>query len=206
MNNQMKNTINSGDSFRDAMFQAVMKQRVTGEWLGSVESDRSVKPYDMKIGRSTGLRLFGVPISGRVRLAWKNANIHERLSLSTPLPLDYDVLVHVRESKTGEKLALIIEGSNIEPYVSKYSRDIYRKRSGTWQRQFNVPAPLPNEGSKKWFDLLSYCSHVVLVDELVAKASRIEAKVNKVGRIESSSETSNRFDNKRKQGVPYKER
>lgn len=206
MNNQLKNTINNGDSFRDTMFRAVMKQKIEGEWLGSVESDRSIKPYDFKISEKTGLRLLGVPVSGKIRLAWKNANIHERIRLDTPLPLDYDVLVHVRQSKMGEYLALIITGENIAPYVEQYSRDIYRKKSGTWQRQFNVPAPLPNEGSKKWFDLLRYCSHVVSVDKLVERAEKIQDLVNDYGRVESSTETSNRFDNKRKQGVPYRER
>jgi hypothetical protein len=200
---QAKNTINKGDAFHDAIQTLVLKYKVDGVWNGSVESDRSVKGFDIKMSEATFAKVFGVHnMGGRVRLAWCNANITEvktgNLDLSAVFD-DVDILVHGREDKDGNLYCIIVRKNDILSYVSQYGRAIEKK--GTTQFQLNVPAPLPNMGSKKWNDLCSYGDVVPMVGKVERKVTKTLVKVNKAGRKDASLNTSNPNDNVRKDGA-----
>jgi len=200
---QSKNTINEGDAFKDLITRQVKKEKIGGVWYGPVESDRQEQSYDLMMSEKTFMRIFGVAGGGRVKLGWRNANITQR-KLLTDLPLEVDTFVHVRFDKSDYAWAIIVKGANIMPYINEYGRTIKRD-SGT-QYQLNVPAPLPNIGSKAWNKIFQYASDLVRIDGISERVNHITAKVNTVGRVEAQGNPSNPFNAKRKVGYGYKER
>jgi len=206
---QAKNTINIGDALRDVLTALILKEKRAGLWYGAVESDRTVKSYDFTIHENTAVRLFGVPFKGTVRIGWNNANITEVKGKALTLPdgvLDVDYFIHVRPNKDGEAVALIVPRSLLPAYVGQYARPIFKAKTGTTQFQFNVPAPIPNEGSKKYRDLLAYTVASMTVPNLLKKADTLLGKVNANGREDATANGSNPWLNERKNGLPYGER
>lgn len=205
---QMIGTINEGDAFRDFLDRAVSKKRVEGLWNGAKETDATVRPDDCRISLKTAERVFGLPISGKVRIAWRLANIFEgkSASLDTLASPDLDWFIHFRPD--GENIvALAIPREKILAYWKAYGREIVRHDQATVQLQLNTPSPtLPIAGSKKWRDLMAFVSHTAIADKAFTKVEAIMAKVNEAGRDEASSNSSNPRHNERKIGEPYKER
>lgn len=198
---QAKNTINAGDALRETVDKRVNKTRRQGRWNGSKESDSDLKAHDVRLSEKTAMRLFGVPIHGRVRFAWRLANIHESplATLDGFQGLDVDYLIHFRPDGNEVK-ALIIERENIVAYVKKYGREIRRKADGTIQIQLNTPSlTLPNYGSKKWRELTALAS-VHNVDKFFSGVESILEAVNEGGRKETTRLTSNPLNNRRKVG------
>lgn len=208
MSIQAKNTINDGDALRDYLDRAVAKKRVAGVWNGAKESDMTVRPDDCAISAKTALRVLGLPISGKIRIGWRLANVYEGKTASLdslPAP-DLDWFVHFRPD--GDNIvALAIPREKILAYWQNYGREIARRDQATTQIQLNTPAAtLPKVGSKKWHELMSFVAHTAIADKAFTKAEQILAKVNEAGRDEATTNASNPRHNERKVGEPYKAR
>ncbi|MDD1617556.1 MAG: hypothetical protein LUQ28_13985 [Methylococcaceae bacterium] len=205
---QMENTINRGDGLHDVADRKICKQKVEKVWNGAKESDLEVKPEDHKISLKTGEKVFGMPVSGTIRLAWRFANIYDgkNASLDNFPVVDVDWLIHFRPHNDGV-VALAIPRENIMEYIRKYGREIFKKKSLTTQIQLNTPAEkLPNVGSKKWNELTALVKYIAPADKLFNKVEDVVSKVNEVGRNDASNNSSNPRNNERKIGLPYKER
>jgi len=204
----MENTINRGDGLHDVADRKICKQKVEKKWNGAKESDLEVKPADHKISLKTGERVFGMPISGTIRLAWRLANIYDgkNASLNNFPVVDVDWLIHFRPDND-KIIALAIPRENIMAYIRNYGREIFKKKSFTTQIQLNTPSEkLPNIDSKKWNELMSFVKYMASADKLFQKVEDVVEKVNQVGRDEASNNSSNPRNNERKVGIPYNER
>ena len=205
---QLKNTVNEGDAFRDLIDRTVSKKRVNGAWNGAKESDAVVRADDCNVSLKTAQRVFGLPISGKIRIGWRLANIYEgkAISLASLASPDIDWFVHYRPD--GENIvALAIPRESILAYWQAYGREIKRHDQNTIQIQLNTPSPtLPIAGSKKWRDLMSFVAYTAIADKPFTKAEQIMAKVNEVGRDNATTNASNPRHNERKIGLPYSER
>jgi hypothetical protein len=205
---QQPNTVNMGDALRDHLDRAVSKKRVNGAWNGAKESDATVRPDDCAVSLKTAQKVLGLPISGKIRVAWRLANVYEGkgatlAGLASP---DLDWFVHFRPD--GDNIvALAIPRESILAYWQTYGREIARRDQNTTQIQLNTPSPtLPIEGSKKWRDLMSFVAHTAIADKTFTKVEQILAKVNEVGREDATTNASNPRHNERKIGLPYGER
>lgn len=198
---QFKNTINKGDALRELVDKRVNKTRRAGVWNGAKESDSDIKAHDVRLSEKTAMRLFGVPIHGKVRFAWRLANIHESplASLETFSGLDVDYLIHFRPDYDEVK-AIIVDRDNIIPYVKKYGREIVRKNDCTVQIQLNTPSEkLPNYGSKKYNELAAL-GMIVTVSKFFTGVESVLEAVNEGGRKETTTVSSNPLNNRRKIG------
>ena len=198
---QVKNTINKGDALRELVDKRVNKTRRLGTWNGSKESDSDVKAHDVRLSEKTAMRLFGVPISGKVRFAWRFANIHESplASLESFSGLDVDYLIHFRPD-FDEVKAIVVDRENISAYVRKYGREIVRKNDNTVQIQLNASAEkLPNYGSKKYNELAAL-GMIVTASKFFTGVESVLDAVNEGGRKETTTVSSNPLNNRRKIG------
>ena len=206
---QQKNTINFGDSLRDIATRQVEKKKVNGAWYGAIESDKSVKSYDFTISEKTALKLFNVRFSGTVKLGYGMASGRECKNIDDLyIPFNADYYVHIRKDCNDIAIALIIPREKMSAYFAAYYRKIptYDKYSKCFKTQFNIGKNCPVYNSKKWNDLISFSIGFGIVDKLAEKADDLISLMDDIGRKDSSLETSNRFNNERKVGIPYGER
>lgn len=206
---QQKNTINNGDALRDIATRQVEKKKVNGAWYGSVETDKQVRSYDFRISEKTAMKLFNVRFHGTVKIGYGMASGRECKNIADLyIPFECDYYVHIRKDCNDDSIALVIPREKMSAYFAAYYRKTptYDKWSKCYKTQFNIGAHCPVYNSKKWNDLISFCIGFGMLDKLTEKSENLISLVNEIGRNESSIETSNRFNNDRKIGVPYKER
>lgn len=206
---QDKDTINYGDSLRDIATREIRKQKVIDLYNGPVETDKSIKSFDFTISEKTALKLFNVRFSGTVKLGFGMAAGRECKNISDLyIPFNADYYVHVRRDCNDDMIALVIPQEKMAAYFAAYYRKnpTYDKYSKCYKSQFNIGAHCPVYNSKKWNDLVSYTIGFGMLDKLATKTENLIELVNETGRNDSTTETSNRFNNTRKVGVPYGER